>query len=251
MGIWPTLTTLDEISPGKADRALIIGGTRSGKSTLMDHFIRRAVKTRPNVQVLLLDSKPRYRCEAERVGPQNRITRSAEKHYRDWEAGPTIPGSVRVNIDAEKPLERFWRKDDPFRIAVAQTELPTKRGRLLEIADDWYNVRMRQADRVLAIDELLDYYHRNSLSIHASRDVPLKVVRAGGERGFGALYGAQRPKRSTPTDHRRTLCAISVSSPVCRRCKISVGHGNADGNSAPRRGTRGLCISRHPHQAGR
>lgn len=245
------MTSLDDISPGKADRALIIGGTRSGKSTLMDHFIRRAVKTRPNVQILLLDSKPRYRTEIERFGPQNRMARDASRHYKDWEAGPTIPGSVRVNIDSENPLERFWRKDDPCRIAVAQTELPTKRGRLLEIADDWYNVRVKQADRVLAIDELLDYYHRNSLSIHASRDVPLKVVRAGGERGFGALYGAQRPKRFAATNHRRTFCPVFVPSAVCPGHSLSLGYGGATRNSAPRRGTRGLRISHHPHPAGR
>jgi hypothetical protein len=191
---------LSEITPKKADRALIIGGTRSGKSTLMDHFMRQIVSERPNVQILLLDTKPRFRTEVERYGPGNRFARDSSKHYKDWESGPIIPGSVRVDIHAEKPLERFWRDDDRCRIAVAQTELPTERGRLLEIADDWYNIRQRKSDRVLAVDELLDHYHRNSLSIRSERDVPLKVVRAGGERGFGGLYGAQRPKRATTTD---------------------------------------------------
>jgi energy-coupling factor transporter ATP-binding protein EcfA2 len=190
---------ISDITPKKGERALIIGGTRSGKSTLMDHFMRQMVKERPQIQLLLLDTKPRFRTEAERFGPRNRLGRESAKHYKDWESGPVIPYSLRVDIESDKPLAYYWRDDTfrKFRIAVAQTELTTKRGRLLEIADSWYNIRSRNADRVLAVDELLDFYHRNSLSIRADRDVPLKIVRAGGERGFGALYGAQRPKRAS------------------------------------------------------
>jgi hypothetical protein len=206
------MTDLAEITPGKADRALIIGGTRSGKSTLMDHFIRQIVRERPHVQLLLLDSKPRFRTEAERWGPNNRFVRESGRHYKDWSSGPVIPGSMRVDIHSEKPLRGFWKDDDKCRVAIAQTELATERGRLLEIADDWYQIRQRNADRVLAIDELLDYYHRNSLSIHGNRDVPLKVVRAGGERGFGGLYGAQRPKRVATSNYRRIVNSIFVSS---------------------------------------
>jgi energy-coupling factor transporter ATP-binding protein EcfA2 len=209
---------ISEITPQKGERALIIGGTRSGKSTLMDHFMREIVRQRPSVQILLLDTKPRFRTEVERFGPRNRFARSAEKRYRDWESGPVIPYSVRVDIHSDKPLSHFWKDDTykKFRIAVAQTELPTERARLLEIADDWYNVRQRQSDRVLAVDELLDHYHRNSLSIRADRDVPLKVVRAGGERGFGGLYGAQRPKRASTTNFRRTFSALLVSPEICK-----------------------------------
>jgi hypothetical protein len=245
------MTSLSEIAPQKAERALIIGGTRSGKSTLMDHFMRHIVAERPNVQILLLDSKPRFRAEMERYGPQNRMARETTKRYQDWESGPVIPGSVRVDIHRDKPLERFWGEDDKCRVAIAQTELATERGRLLEIADDWYRIRARKSDRVLAVDELLDFYHRNTISVHSSRDVPLKVVRAGGERGFGALYGAQRPKRVAAADCRGTVRPISVPSPLFRRHQISVGHGNAYRYRPARRGTRGLCVSRNPHQARR
>lgn len=189
---------LSEITPKKGERALIIGGTRSGKSTLMDHFMREIVKERPNVQILLLDTKPRFRCEIERYGPGNRFVRDADYHYKDWESGPIVPGSYRVNIHATQPLHGMWKPDDRCRIAIAQTELPTQRRRLLQIADDWYNIRQKRSDRILAVDELLDHYHRNSLSIASDFDTPLKVVRAGGERGFGGLYGAQRPKGLPP-----------------------------------------------------
>lgn len=221
------MTDLSEIAPGKAERALIIGGTRSGKSTLMDHFIRYIVSSRPNVQILLLDSKPRFRAEIERWGPGNKFARNAERHYKDWESGPIIPGSVRVDIHAEKPLMGYWKENDPCRVAIAQTELATERPQLLGIADDWYQVRSRKSDRVLAVDELLDYYHRNSLSIHPAKDTPLKVVRAGGERGFGGLYGAQRPKRASTTNLRRTISPVLVPFEVFWRYSLSMGYGNA------------------------
>jgi energy-coupling factor transporter ATP-binding protein EcfA2 len=245
------MPAISEIAPRKGERALIIGGTRSGKSTLMDHFMQHIVKERPNVQILLLDTKPRFRTEVERYGPQNRFARDSSNHYKDWESGPVIPGSVRVDIHREKPLERFWRDDDRCRIAVAQTELPTERARLLEIADDWYNIRQRKSDRVLAVDELLDHYHRNSLSIRADRDVPLKVVRAGGERGFGGLYGAQRPKRVATTNCRGTIRTVSISSSLLGGHQIPMGHGNAFQYQPSRRRRGRLCFPRNPHKTWR
>jgi energy-coupling factor transporter ATP-binding protein EcfA2 len=221
------MATLAELAPQKGKRALIIGGTRSGKSTLMDHFMRHAVETRPNCQILLLDTKPRFRAEVERCGPQNRIVRDAKKHYVDWEPGPTIPGSYRVDIHSTEPLQRYWRNDDPCRVAIAQTEEDSERPRLLEIANNWYKLRAKSADRILAVDELLDFYHRNSLSVNPRNDAPLKVSRAGGERGFGALYGAQRPKRYPTTNIRRIVRSLPVSFEIRIRREISVGNGDA------------------------
>lgn len=189
----------EEITPKKGERALILGGTRSGKSCLEDMIMRNAIKQRPHVRILLMDTKPRFRTELERFGPGNRFFRATEQDYSDWEAGPVIPGSVRVNLDSETPLKNFWKSDDKCRVAVLQTEDPGRRPQLLEIADKhFFQPHSRGADRMLVCDELLDLYHRNSLSINYKYDVPLKVARAGGERGFSALFGAQRPKGLPP-----------------------------------------------------
>jgi hypothetical protein len=185
---------LDEIAPKKGQRALILGGSRSGKSVLEDMLMRHAVKARPNIEQLLLDSKPRYRAEIERYGPGNKMVRSAGKHYGDWEPGPTVPGSYRLNIHADEPLKGYWKKDDPCRIIIAQTSEETERHKLLEIANRWFQTRKPSADRMLVVDELMDFYHVNGGSISPSNNVPLKVARAGGERGFSALFAAQRPR---------------------------------------------------------
>lgn len=182
---------LEEIAPKKGQRALILGGSRSGKSVLMDMLIRYIVKVRPLVRGLLLDTKPRFRAELEKRGP---IVRDASRHYRDWEKGPVVPGSYRIDIHSDSPLKGYWKPDDPCRIAIAQTEEESDRPLLLNIANQWYQARARGADRLFICDELLDFYHANGVCISPRANVPLKVNRAGGERGIGGLYGAQRPK---------------------------------------------------------
>jgi|SRR6185437_4645920 len=186
--------SLDEIAPKKGQRALILGGSRSGKSTLMDMLIRHAQDTRPNIRSLVLDSKPRFRAEIERTGPAGKIVRDAKRHYDDWEQGPTIPGSYKLDIHAENPLRGYWKSDDPCRIVIAQTADETERFKLLQIANQWFETRVKGADRLLVVDELLDFYHGNGVCIAPRCNVPLKVNRAGGERGFSGIYGAQRPR---------------------------------------------------------
>ena len=187
---------LDDIAPGKAQRGLIIGGSRSGKSTLVDMLIRHAVITRPSIRALVLDSKPRFRAEIQRNG---KLVRDAEKNYRDWAKGPVIPGSYRFDIDAEPvSFKPYWKDDDPCRVVLAQTDDEIKRPRLLHIANEFYQAKWRDADRLLVVDELLDFYHGNAVSISPRENAPVKVNRAGGERGIGGLYGAQRPKGIHP-----------------------------------------------------
>lgn len=187
---------LDAIAPSKAQRGLVIGGSRSGKSTLIDMLIRHAVRTRPSIRALLLDSKPRFRAEIERKG---KIITNADKHYKDWAAGPVIPGSYRFNIDNDPiDFKPYWKDDDPCRVLIAQTDEEIKRPRLLEVADSWYSAKWKDADRLLVVDELLDFYHGNAVSISSRHNTPVKVNRAGGERGIGGLYGAQRPKGIHP-----------------------------------------------------
>lgn len=139
----------------------------------------------------MLDTKPRFRAELERRGP---IVRSADRYYSDWEKGPVVPGSYRMDIASTDPLKGYWKKDDPCRVVIAQTANEADRPQLLKIGTKWFNVQKRGADRLLVVDELLDFYHGNGVSIDGRNNVPLKVNRAGGERGFSGLYGAQRPR---------------------------------------------------------
>lgn len=185
---------IDEVSPGKGERVIVLGSSRSGKSVLADHMHMHIQKVRPSSEILLLDTKPRFRAEVERVGPGMRYVRSAEHHYKTWEKGPVIPGSYRHDL-AIKNLRPYWKDDDPCRTVILQSERDWERGEMLELADThWFEKRKKGADRILRVNEMLDFYYGNGVCVNSRHNVPLKVNRAGGERGFSGIYESQRTR---------------------------------------------------------
>jgi len=185
---------IDEITPAKGQRVLIIGSSRSGKSVLADHIHFNIVKTRPLSEHLMLDTKPRYRAELIRYGPGGRFVKDADPMYRDWEKGPTMPGSYHHPINQDD-MSMYWKPKDPCRTVILQTDRDMERARLLELADQqWFEKRKKGADRVLRCNELLDFYYGNGVCISSRHNVMLKVYRAGGERGFSGINESQRAR---------------------------------------------------------
>jgi hypothetical protein len=189
---------IDEITPAKGQRVLILGSSRSGKSVLADHIHFNIVRTRPLSEHLMLDTKPRYRAELVRYGPKGRFVKDADYLYKDWEKGPTIPGSYHHDLNSND-MSMYWknvnRKPDPCRTVILQTDKDAERARLLELADEqWFSKQRKGADRILRINELLDFYYGNGVCISSRHNVPLKVYRAGGERGFSGINESQRAR---------------------------------------------------------
>src|SRR5437868_4153609 len=94
----PRPVTLRELTPRPGERALVVGGTRVGKSTLVDFLLREFARLYA-CEVLILDTKPRFRAQFSPFG------RDAAHHYEKWAPGPTIPGFVRLDIDRRKALD--------------------------------------------------------------------------------------------------------------------------------------------------
>jgi len=185
---------IKEMAPQKGKRAIVLGSSRSGKSVLADHFHFHIVDSRPDSRHLMFDTKPRYRAELIRYGPQGRFVKDAKNLYKDWEQGPTIPGSYHHPL-IQDDMTMYWRKKDPCRTVILQTDKDAERGRILELADtQWFERRIPGADRVLRVNELLDFYYGNGVCISSRHNVPLKVNRAGGERGFSGIYESQRAR---------------------------------------------------------
>ncbi len=146
--------------------------------------------------VLLLDTKPRFRAERIAWGFRGRWRYRAEKLYEDWAKGPLLPNSVVVDLESDFPFRGVWR--EPGEIVILQSGEPSHRRHMLHVARQFLKQHTRGRERLLVVDEMLDFYQRNTLGVDARNDVILDAARAGGERNFGLLAAAHRPKGIPP-----------------------------------------------------
>lgn len=176
---------LDRIELRHKERFLAVGGTESGKSTLLDTlgaaFLIRYAARKP--RRLILDSKPRYRAQwtAHRT--------PAARRYRGWDHGPVIPNSVVVDDPAE--LDLAWKTGAST--VIVQCESRRDLPRLLAAADAFLRSSRAGRPQVLQVDETGDFYHSNG-SPRDGNDVLERAARAGRERGTACLFGNQRTK---------------------------------------------------------
>ena len=195
------MSDFSEFVPGRAERTIVYGGTRAGKSSYCDWSARHIQETRPSAMILLLDTKPRFRAETIAYGPGLKWRKDAKKLYESWEAGPTFPNSVvypldQVNWEADNPFKNFYRK--PGELVVLQSGSSQLRPLMLRLARKFVDINPKRRERLLWVNEGLDFYQRNSFGIDARNDVILDAARAGGERGIGLMFEAHRPKGIPP-----------------------------------------------------
>lgn len=180
-------------SRGEGDRAILCGGTRSGKSalaagspeipfrlSLLGDYHHRY----PRGRILIADTKPRFRAEHLPDG------RSAARLYRKWRYGPTIPGSVYVPPGDLLALERAWRRD---RIAICQGTIDDV-APIASVLHKFISQGDGRRELLVYLDELMDFYGPTGLPKPGTRDPALHAMRAGGERGVSVLAATQRSK---------------------------------------------------------
>lgn len=188
------MTDFDDLIPGRAERTLIYGGTRSGKSSIADILSRAMKEQRPDLMMLVFDTKPRFRAHYVAWGPNYRFRRKAQDLYKSWDAGPIYPNSVIMPLDIDLTdkdcFKNFWKEGE---IVILQSGDARDRPRMLEIARKFVNMNAGGRERCIWVNEGMDFYQRNSLGVVANNDVILDAARAGGERGIGVLFEAHRP----------------------------------------------------------
>ena len=185
---------ISQIVPQPGERVGTFGGSRSGKSSLLEWESREIQHSRPHCAQLLLDSKPRFRAETIRHPWFNKQRRSAAKLYQSWSKGPVVPNSVHVDIWDEHPFRGLWPKDGDRHgeIAILQGESREEHKRMLALAMAFVRVQWKERERRIVFDETLDFYNRQGQCIDNNNDVLYLAARAGGERGIGSEFGAHR-----------------------------------------------------------
>jgi hypothetical protein len=200
------VASLADIAPGRAERVVVTGGTRSGKSCLSDFFMRYLVGLMASMEILLLDTKPRFRAEKTVNG------RDAARFYPSWRKAPIIPQSVRIDLEADRPMQRAFRNG---RIAVLQSARPggsthEERLRILDIAHGWWSHRSNGNPRFVIADEGMHFYTKSGWSINTKQNLFQEIAQTGGELDTGMIFETQllRGIDSMILDHLSALYAF-------------------------------------------
>lgn len=179
-----------ELVPDPGKREIVFGGTRAGKSGYMEWITRHISETRPEAMQIIVDSKPRFRAETERMWMNPRGRRNASYRYRSWAKGPVVPNSVVVDLYSDHPFKGLWRR--PGEIAIMQSGEASDWTRMLVLLNAFVKAEIKGRERRIVADEVLDFYNRQSMSINQKNDVFYRASRAGGERNIGLSLGAHR-----------------------------------------------------------
>lgn len=150
---------ISDLTPGKGERVITAGGTRAGKSALMEWTMRDVQRTRPEAMQILVDTKPRFRAETERGRFRglrgNR--KPAAYRYESWTSGPVIPNSVVVDIWDENPFKNIWHESRPGEIAIMQGADLEDWKRMLLLLKGYVNAQIKGRERRIIVDECLDF----------------------------------------------------------------------------------------------
>jgi hypothetical protein len=179
-----------ELTPKPGERHLVFGRSRSGKSSHQDWEMRTVSEDRPEAMQLLIDTKPRFRAETERMPINVKGRRSAAWRYKNWAKGPVVPNSVVVDMDSNHPFRGIW--SHPGEIAILQSGNSHDWRRMLVLMEGFVRAQIKDRERRLIADEVLDFYQRNTFGIDMRHDVFYRTARAGGERNIGLSLGAHR-----------------------------------------------------------
>lgn len=189
---------LSDLMPQKAERSGFFGGTGSGKSTALEIVVKDFLSKQSKGVVAIADTKPRFRAEYMLSGLRAK--------YPGWDHGSVLPGSVAWDPHASDygiPLALQLG----HRIIIFQDHSQTVGGRIAVL--DAINVFFRGARaskaRLLAVDELMDFYSASGATPKGAPDSILRVVRAGREKGMSAALASQRTRRIP----QQVLCELS------------------------------------------
>lgn len=191
----PSTTSPPAIGLRYRDRALLIGQTRSGKSTLAKFLImdfQRTMRSQTNKgyqnpRVLVLDTKPRWR------GTQTTSGQSVHRLYKKMVPGDELPATV---LSDARDWHLAWDPQlNPSGIVIAQNlkaDEPSNIRFQVECVSAFFETQFYKQPSLLYIDEGHDFFGPNANARFGT--AIQRCFRAGAEKGMASCLGIQRPK---------------------------------------------------------
>jgi len=179
---------MSDINLKIGERGIILGKTRTGKSTLAERLIENWRNDYPNSFTLIADTKPRFKATRELDGRPTSVSRRYARD--DW--GEEIPESVVLplrDIRSEIKMARQLK----YKCAIAQIRERNSSTIMLVSNAIRYAYEDRPAKKPLFIyvDELNNFFRD---APQAARWPIVMVITSGGERSVAFLGAAQRPR---------------------------------------------------------
>lgn len=173
-----------------ADRALIVGESGTGKSTLakrlVEHFHREYW---PKCRILIADTKPRWRATRVLTGD------SVAKRYVNMVEGDEIDA---VLLDNRAQWKLAWDpRVNPSRTVMLQPDIRKHYDEDSVIAwqvgciSQYFRTLKPSIPSLLYIDEGMDFFGPNGYAKQG--DIIQRCYRAGRERGLVTVMAVQRP----------------------------------------------------------
>lgn len=181
-----SLSSIEEVlSPPLAGRSMILGRTGSGKSTLLDLLLKRYLQIYPTARALIIDSKPRFKAQWSTDG----IT--AKRHYKNWSRGEYVPGSYRIDLEADykQQLDAVWRARASIAIAQCPPGSIADLHALELVATCFYREYSDRTPRIILVDELADFFEVRK----SGGGIFWQTARSGRELNVALMAGSQRP----------------------------------------------------------
>jgi hypothetical protein len=185
-----SMPSFPQLIPMPGERSLTFGGSRAGKSALEEARIGTIQVERPEAMIIMVDTKPRFRAETKQGiwGPKSR--KDASDLYEDWTKGPLVPNSVVVDLHSARPFQGMFK--NPGEVAIMQSGDASDWRHMLVLLDAFVRAQVKGRERLIYVDEGLDFYQRNSWGISPANDVFYRTARAGGERNIGLMLDAHQ-----------------------------------------------------------
>lgn len=180
--------TMDDISLNAGERGIMLGMTRTGKSTLAEQLIEQWRNNYQNSRTIILDSKPRFRAEKELDGRSTRISR----RYAKWDWGVKVPGSVVIPLNNPRAeIKHAWSLGTDCIICQIEHRQNINK---LDLAIQYaYMDRAKGRPLFFYVDELNNFF-RPVVGGKRANDGIIMVLTSGGERSVAFLGAAQRPR---------------------------------------------------------